>query len=228
MDLTAQQLVVEYEGTRALDRVSLSIPWRSVALLTGRAGCGKTTLLKSLAGLIPPESGTVTWGAENLDHLSDHERSLWQSAFGMVFQTNALFDSMTVLENVVFPLRKRNVPYRESADRARKALATVDLTGAEDLYPEQLSTGMARRAGIARAIVAEPAILIADSPWTGLDPRAQSRLSELLLSLSERRTLLCASPEPVPSLPVPRWVVLDQGRILHDGPPDPALLGDKA
>ena len=220
MDLACENLVIRFDGAAALDGVQLAFPAGCRVLIMGNAAAGKTTLLKALAGLSPPTTGKVRWGEEDAYGLTRDDRRIRQASFGMVFQTDALFDSMTVLDNVLLPLINRKVPKAEARTRALDALAQVGLADAAAKFPERLSGGMRRRAGIARAIVARPNILIADDPLAGLDPHTGAQVSELLLQVSVGRTLLVAANEPPPGLTAPRWVWIERGRVTHDGPPD--------
>jgi phospholipid/cholesterol/gamma-HCH transport system ATP-binding protein len=197
----------------ALDDVTLEFPVGSRTVLWGPAGGGKTSLLKCLTGLAHPTSGDVRWDDQPVAGLYSHEKRDLQVAFGMVFQSDALLDSLTVLENVLLPLRKRKVPEAEAQARALEAIDRVHLSHAAQKHPENLSGGMKKRAGVARAIVARPQVLLADDPFAGLDPVTERSIAELLLEISEGRTLIVALPDPLPSLPVDRAVRLVGGRL---------------
>lgn len=224
MNVRCDHLSVSYDGTLALNDVTTSLPEGSRVLLLGRAGSGKTTLLKTLAGLVLPTGGAVTWNGEDTRTLSVEARRLRQAQVGLVFQTDALFDSMTVLDNVLLPLRKRKVNKSEALDRAQAALSAVKLKDAATKHPEALSGGMRKRAGIARAIVARPALLLADDPLAGLDPATALHIAELLDEIAADKTLVVSAPEPALGLNPDRWWFLERGRLLHDGPPRPELL----
>ena len=213
MRLSTRQLSVTFGSVRALDELSLDFPVGSRTVLWGPAGGGKTSLLKCLTGLVAPTSGEVQWDEVPISKRTANEKREAQVAFGMVFQSDALFDSMTVLENVLLPLRKRKVPEGEAQERAAEALARVGLTTAALKHPENLSGGMKKRAGVARAIVARPRVLLADDPFAGLDPVTERSIAELLLEISEGRTLIVALPDPVPSLPTERSIRLVAGKV---------------
>jgi phospholipid/cholesterol/gamma-HCH transport system ATP-binding protein len=153
----------------------------------------------------------VLWDEVSVARRGEVERRAAQVAFGMIFQSDALFDSLTVLDNVLLPLRKRRVPEAEARARAIAALERVGLGHALEKRPENLSGGMKKRAGVARAIVARPAVLIADDPFAGLDPVTEQSIADLLMEVSEGRTLIVALPDPVASLPVERAVKLVGG-----------------
>ncbi len=218
MELRVEDVVVRHGEHLALGGVSLLLRPGERVLLSGPAGSGKTTLLKLLAGLVRPERGTVRWDGDDVHRLSAQERKRRQAALGMVFQTDALFDSMSVLDNVVLPLARRGVPREEALSRARSALEAVRLSNAAGRKPEQLSGGMRKRAGLARAVVAGPQVLLADDPLAGLDPATALQVADLLLRTSEGRTLVVCAPDPLPEFPLPRLVALEGGQLRYDGP----------
>jgi phospholipid/cholesterol/gamma-HCH transport system ATP-binding protein len=226
MELALEEALVRYEGSAvpALGPCSAIVPPGSAVGVFGGPASGKTTLLKTLAALRRPASGRILWDGEDPFRLPTAERRRRQANLGMIFQTDALFDSSTVLENVLLPLLRRRVPKEEAMRRARAALEEVGLEAAEDARPDQLSGGMRKRAGLARALVARPSVLLADDPIAGLDPATGARVCALLRQVAEGRTLVVAAPDPIPWLPFSRWLVLDGGRLLHDGPPAPGLL----
>lgn len=208
MRLSTHHLSQHFGAVRALEDVTLDFPVGSRTVLWGPAGGGKTSLLKCLTGLALPTGGEVRWDEQRVSAMSPLQRRELQVAFGMVFQSDALFDSLTVLDNVLLPLRKRKVPEPEALARAEEAIARVGLSKARQKHPETLSGGMKKRAGVARAIVARPQVLIADDPFAGLDPNTERSIAELLLEVSEGKTLIVALPDPVPSLPIERTVHL--------------------
>ncbi|MBM4378494.1 MAG: ATP-binding cassette domain-containing protein [Deltaproteobacteria bacterium] len=225
MRMDCERVGVLHGPARALAEVSLSLAPGEHVLLCGPAGSGKTTLLKVLAGLLRPTSGAVRWDGEDVAHLDEAGRRRRQASLGMVFQTDALFDSRTVLENVLLPLHNRGVGREEARARAEAALEAVGLLQAARMRPEALSGGMRKRAGIARALVVAPEVLFADDPLAGQDPATARALCELLDRQAAGRTLVVSSPEPPPVLTIQRWWVVDGGRLVHDGPPAPALIG---
>jgi phospholipid/cholesterol/gamma-HCH transport system ATP-binding protein len=223
--MDCERVSVRHGAVRALEQLSLSLLPGEHVLLCGAAGSGKTTLLKVLAGLLRPTSGDVRWDGDLVTDLPEAERRRRQASLGMVFQTDALFDSRTVLENVLLPLHNRGVPPGEARERAEEALAAVGLAEAARRRPEALSGGMRKRAGIARALGVGPQVLFADDPLAGQDPATARSLCELLDREAAGRTLVISSPEPPPVLALRRWWVLEEGRLVHDGPPAPGLIG---
>jgi phospholipid/cholesterol/gamma-HCH transport system ATP-binding protein len=213
MRLSTHHLSLQFGAVHALNELTLDFPVGSRTVLWGPAGGGKTSLLKCLTGLVHPTSGDVQWDDVPIAKRSAEEKREAQVAFGMVFQSDALFDSLTVKENVLLPLRKRKVPEEEAQERAAEAIKRVGLSHAAEKHPENLSGGMKKRAGVARAIVARPHVLLADDPFAGLDPVTERSIAELLLEISEGKTLIVALPDPVVSLPVDRKLRLVAGQV---------------
>ena len=150
-------------------------------LIIGQSGAGKTVLLKCIVGLLVPDKGSVLYDGRNVTTFEKKERLMLRREMGMLFQNAALFDSMSVLENVMFPLEMfSNKTYKEKLKRARFCLERVNMLQAEDKSPEELSGGMQKRAAIARAIALEPRYLFCDEPNSGLDPKTSLIIDELI------------------------------------------------
>lgn len=211
VELLLEDVRVRFGAVDALAGVSARFGEGTRTCICGRAGSGKTTVLKLLAGLLRPTAGRVLWGQTDVATLDVDARRHAQAAFGMVFQTDALFDSMSVIDNVTLPLRKRGVAEAEAKARANEALERVGLADAAGKRPEHLSGGMKKRAGIARAIVARPRVLFADDPFAGLDPDMQGSIAQLLLEVSQGRTLVSALPDPYEPVPLGEVLKLDGG-----------------
>jgi phospholipid/cholesterol/gamma-HCH transport system ATP-binding protein len=157
----------------------------SVAII-GRSGCGKSVLLKHLIGLLKPDEGEVLIDGENIVPMNERQLLRVRRKFGMVFQGSALFDSMTVAENVAFGLRRHeHLTEAEIAQRVANALDVVDLPGTESKKPAELSGGMRKRVGLARAIVYEPQIVLYDEPTTGLDPIVSDSIDKLMMHVRD-------------------------------------------
>lgn len=223
MELRADRLSVLRGERPVLRDVSCTLPPGSRVLMLGRSGAGKTTLFKALAGLVTPSSGRVLWNGEDVARMASAERRARQAAFGMVFQTDALFDSMTVRRNVLLPLERRRVPRDEAEARADEVLRAVGLQDAADALPERLSGGMRKRAGIARALAARPSVLLADDPFAGLDPGTARQVARVLLEVAGSGSLIIASHDVPPELPLSRWLYLRDGALTYDGPPAPEV-----
>ena len=150
-------------------------------LIIGQSGSGKTVLMKNLVGLLEPTEGEVLYDGRNFVTMTKHEKIEMRREMGMIFQSAALFDSLTVLENVMFPLDMfSNLNYRERVKRAQACLDRVNLIEAQEKYPGEISGGMQKRVAIARAIVLNPKYLFCDEPNSGLDPKTSLVIDELL------------------------------------------------
>lgn len=175
-------------GKRLIQReVSFEIERGTIFAIMGGSGCGKSTLLKHLVGLLPPASGHVRHGGVDYWHSNDRTRATLRAGFGMLFQSAALWSSMTLLENVCLPLERHStLDRRQREARALEVLSWVGLDGFARYMPADLSGGMKKRAGLARAIAVEPPLLFLDEPSAGLDPISAKRLDDLVLELRER------------------------------------------
>src|SRR5277367_6603477 len=169
-----------------LDGVSFRIENGESVVIIGRSGGGKSVLLKHIIGLLQPDGGEIFIDGENIVAMNERQLLRVREKFGMVFQGAALFDSMTVAENVAFPLRRHeHLTEMEIASRVAKALEVVDLPGTEDKNPAELSGGMRKRVGLARAIIYEPQIVLYDEPTTGLDPIVSDSIDRLIIRVRD-------------------------------------------
>ena len=163
-----------FDETWALQDVSLALKPGETRIILGAAGSGKTTLLKSVIGLVPVDSGSIQLFDQEVTKMSDHDLFPLRTKAGFLFQEGGLFDSLTIGENVEYPLANQQtrapIPPEESERRVREALRFVELEHTINKFPSEVSGGMRRRVGIARAIVTEPALVLYDSPTAGLDP----------------------------------------------------------
>ena len=172
---------------RILDGVSFRIEKGESVVIIGRSGCGKSVLLKQLIGLLEPDAGEVLIEGENIVGMNERELMRVRRRFGMLFQGAALFDSMTVAENVGFAFRQdRSLSRSEVTRKVGEALEMVDLPGTESKKPSELSGGMRKRVGLARAIVYQPEIVLYDEPTTGLDPIVSDSIDRLILRVRDR------------------------------------------
>lgn len=155
-------------------------------LIIGQSGSGKTVLMKNLVGLLDPTSGEVLYDGRDFVKMTKQENVAMRREMGMIFQSAALFDSLSVLENVMFPLDMfSNMNYREKLKRAQECIDRVNLMGAEQKYPGEISGGMQKRVAIARAIVLNPKYLFCDEPNSGLDPKTSLVIDELLSGITK-------------------------------------------
>jgi phospholipid/cholesterol/gamma-HCH transport system ATP-binding protein len=172
---------------RVLDGVTFRIERGESAVIIGRSGSGKSVLLKHLIGLLKPASGQVLIEDEDIVPMNERELLRVRRKFGMLFQGAALFDSMTVAENVAFAFRRdRSMPREEIRRKVCEVLEMVDLPGTENKKPAELSGGMKKRVGLARAIIYQPAIVLYDEPTTGLDPIVSDSIDQLILRVRDR------------------------------------------
>jgi phospholipid/cholesterol/gamma-HCH transport system ATP-binding protein len=185
--IEVRDLRKSFGTSKVLDGVSFRIEKGESVVIIGRSGGGKSILLKHLIGLLQPDSGEVLIENENIASMNERQLLAVRQKFGMLFQGAALFDSMTVAENVAFAFRrKRSLPPEEVAKRVREVLEMVDLPGTEDKKPSELSGGMRKRVGLARAIIYEPQIILYDEPTTGLDPIVSDSIDKLILRVRDR------------------------------------------
>jgi phospholipid/cholesterol/gamma-HCH transport system ATP-binding protein len=172
---------IGFEGKQVLENVSLAVSPGQTRILLGPAGSGKSVLLKLANGLIRPDSGTITVFGERIDNMPEEQLFQLRGRIGMVFQEGALFDSLTVRDNVAYRLMEQKIPEAEVTKRVREALRFVELEQTLDKFPSQLSGGMRRRVAIARAIVNRPDLILYDSPTGGLDPITSTTIVELVM-----------------------------------------------
>ena len=210
-----EKLHYSINGEALLDGLDLTVQRGEIVAIMGRSGTGKTTVLRLIMGLIRPTSGSIRINGAEITSLGEQDLGAVRADMGMVFQGAALFDSMTVGENVAFGLLEhRRLPAAEVAGRMQQLLEMVDMAGTEDLLPAQLSGGMRKRIGIARALALEPSIMLYDEPTAGLDPISAAATDALISRLRDRVgvTSLIVSHD-VQSL----RRISDRAAVLHKG-----------
>ena len=177
---------------KVLDGVNLEIEDGKTTVIIGGSGGGKSVLLKHIIGLLKPDSGQVIVDGVDVASLNDRDLNEIRKKFGMLFQEAALFDSMNVMENVAFPLKEHTrKKEKEIREIVKERLKAVGLTGVEDKMPSELSGGMRKRVGLARAIAMHPQIVLFDEPTTGLDPVMTEAINELIVGTQRRFDLTC-------------------------------------
>ena len=205
---------------KVLDDISFEIPMGQAFCLLGRSGTGKSVALRHIVGLMRPDSGKVFVEERDITAIAGRELAEVRKHMGFVFQNAALFDSMSVGENVAFPMR-RHTDWSESEirERATKRLAAVGLEKDFDKMPGDLSGGMKKRAGLARAMALDPPILLVDEPSAGLDPITAAEIDELLVKTKQGGTTLVVVTHHIPSARVigDGFAVLQDGRMLASG-----------
>jgi phospholipid/cholesterol/gamma-HCH transport system ATP-binding protein len=212
-----------FEGVRALNGVDLHVPEGALLGVVGPGGCGKSTLCKVICGLVRPDTGVLIVGGTDLGRAGRTELLALQRRCGVQFQNDALFEHMTVLENVTYPLRRlTRLGEQEQEARAVERLAMVGLTGFEGQLPSRLSGGQRRRVALARACVNDPEFLICDDPTAGLDPVTSRRILEMIAGIryQVRSTVVVVSSDVPGVMSVAGSLALVwEGRVLASGTP---------
>jgi len=231
--LKIERLSVDFGRLKVLRDIDIEIPRGQTLAVIGESGCGKTVLLKTIIGLLRPTRGSVYFDGQDLAGLGDRELARLRTRFGFLFQGAALFDSMTVARNVSFPVRQ-HTRRREEEMRQIVAARLAEVGLGEDVMekrPAELSGGMRKRVGLARALALEPEIILYDEPTTGLDPIMSDVINELILSTRRRhpvtsvvvthdmRTARKTADRVVMLYPLAR-LREDEAQILYDGPPE--------
>ncbi len=213
-----------FGSQKVLRGVNLKIPEDSITVILGRSGEGKTILLKHMIGLIKPDSGTVLVDGEDLNHLSDEKLLAVRKKFGMLFQHAALFDSLTVEENVAFPIKEHSKKSaKEIHELVMQKLELVGLKNVEHKMPSQLSGGMRKRVGLARALALSPKIILYDEPTTGLDPLMTDSVNELIHQTQKKLhvTSIIISHDIESTFRIADQVaMLHEGQIIECGSPE--------
>jgi phospholipid/cholesterol/gamma-HCH transport system ATP-binding protein len=238
-----ENVALAFEDLVVLDGISFALKRGETKIVLGIAGSGKSTILKLCLGLIKPDAGRIYVLGHDITRMSEDELFVLRSHLGIVFQESALFDSLTVRENVAFRLMEEHLPEDEIEQRVREALSFVEMEDAIDKFPAELSGGMRRRVGIARAIITHPEVLLYDSPTGGLDPITSTTIIELIMKqrdVSKTSALLVSHRlqdgfmlaghyydpvtnrmEPVDGRPMrdvhTSFMVLREGKVIFDG-----------
>ncbi len=219
-----RELSKSFDEHLVLDRLSLTVKTGETMVIIGRSGCGKSVLLKHIIGIIKPDDGSIAIDGTEITTLSGRALDQVRQKFGMLFQGAALFDSMTIEENVGFPLREHTAMQPDEVrSRVSECLALVGLAGVEELHPAELSGGMRKRAGLARALAMNPEMILYDEPTTGIDPIMADVVNDLIIALRDRLkvTSLVVTHDMRSAYKVAdRIAMLYNGAILEVGTPD--------
>jgi phospholipid/cholesterol/gamma-HCH transport system ATP-binding protein len=222
--IVIKNLTRQFGKKVVLDNISLAIEKGRTTVVIGPSGCGKTVLIKHFIGLLRPTSGEVYFKDQRIDNLSDRELNRIRTHFGFLFQGGALFDSLTVAENIMFPIKQHHkiTDWHEVQDVVKIKLAMVGLDGYQNYYPANLSGGQRKRVALARAIAMNPEVILYDEPTTGLDPIRADVINELILKLQRElgETTVVVTHDMKSAYKIAdRIVMLHNGKIIADGDP---------
>jgi phospholipid/cholesterol/gamma-HCH transport system ATP-binding protein len=215
---------LRFGDKRVLDDVSLVVDPQERLVIIGQSGAGKTTILRLILGILKPNQGAVFFKQHDVSRMNDHELEQIRKRMGMVYQDSALLSSLTVRENLALPLQELTDKSPDEIDRiADEKLEMVEMTGEDKLMPFELSGGMRKRVGLARALVMEPELILFDEPTQGLDPVVSAVIDKLIIDLTERSkvtsiivTHLMDSAFRIAT----RMAMLYRGKIIEEGTPD--------
>ena len=184
--ITIRELTMAYDDLVVMHDLNFEIQDKDIFVIMGGSGCGKSTLLRHMIGLQEPAKGSILYGDEDFTATDPDERGAFMKRFGVMYQSGALWSSLTLGENISMPLEEAGkISAATVRDLVAYKLSLVGLSGYEDYYPSQISGGMKKRAGIARALALDPDILFLDEPGAGLDPLSSRRLDDLILGLRD-------------------------------------------
>ena len=219
-----EKLCKNFGRQRVLRGISLAFPRGKTTVVLGPSGCGKSVMLKHVIGLLRPDKGAVYYEGERIDTLSERRLGPVRRQFGFLFQHGALFDSMTVADNIAFPLREQEGrrPYDEES-RVRYVLRLVGLEQMYDRYPAELSGGQQKRIALARAVVLRPKVVLYDEPTTGLDPIRSDVINELILKFKQQLdvTSIVVTHDLASAFKVAdHMVMLHEGHVVLEGTPE--------
>jgi phospholipid/cholesterol/gamma-HCH transport system ATP-binding protein len=221
--IDVQNLYKSFNGFAVLKGINLQMHEGTTTVVLGGSGSGKTVLMKHIMGLFKPDRGQVMVDGQNVSTMPRRELSVFRERMGMVFQSAALFDSMSVGDNVAFPLREKGgFSETEIEEKVKATLAVVDLHEVEQKFPAELSGGMRKRVGLARAIIRGPKIVLYDEPTTGLDPLTTESVDEMILNARDRLkvTSVVISHDIGSAFHIAdRIAVINKGTIVEEGTP---------
>ncbi len=229
--IEVREVNVILDDRSVLEDIHFSLSRGEILGLIGPPESGKTTLFKTLAGLIPASSGDVLFDGSSKIALNDQGLHEWQSWIGMSFQNDALFDSLTVFDNVAFPLRRRRVNEETIKSQVFERLEQVGLKEASAKYPSEISGGMRKRVGIARAMIINPPIGLFDDPTAGLDPLTSATILDMVVYLARElnsATIIISNDLPVLFPICDRILMLCEGKVVFDGKVDDILTSPNA
>ncbi len=220
--IVVKNLTKKFGNKIVLDNISLTIERGKTTVVIGPSGCGKTVLIKNFIVLLRPSSGEIYFKDKRIDNLPERELNSIRIHYGFLFQGGALFDSLSVAENIMFPIMRhyRIKDWRQVEDVVKAKLAMVGLDGFQNYYPANLSGGQRKRVALARAIALDPELILYDEPTTGLDPIRADIINELILKLQRElgETTIVVTHDMTSAYKVAdRIIMLYNGRIIADG-----------
>jgi phospholipid/cholesterol/gamma-HCH transport system ATP-binding protein len=223
--LTVKNLTKMFGTNVVLNNISLTIEEGKTTVIIGPSGCGKTVLVKHLIALLRPNSGEVYFKNHRIDNLSENDLNNIRTHYGFLFQGGALFDSLSVFENIIFPIRQhcKITDWKEVEELVKSKLAMVGLDGFQQFYPSNLSGGQQKRVALARAIALNPEVILYDEPTTGLDPIRSDVINELVLKLQKELgvTSVVVTHDMKSAYKIAdRIIMLHNGKIIADGNAD--------
>ena len=222
--ISVKNVSKSFGSKKVLDGLDLDVPRGETVVIMGRSGSGKSVLLKLIAGLIPVDAGEIWFNGTEISKLNSKKLNVLRQKIGMLFQSAALFDSMTVAENVAFMLDQHtNYTKQEMLKIVDEKLELVDLEGVQHLRPAELSGGMRKRVGLARALAFDPDVILYDEPTTGLDPVTCTEINQLISDLHERLqvTSIVVTHDMHSAFSVGTlMVMIHEGRQIAYGTPD--------
>jgi phospholipid/cholesterol/gamma-HCH transport system ATP-binding protein len=222
--ISLQHLYKAFDGKQVLNDMSIDVEKGESLVIVGGSGTGKSVTLKHIIGLLRPDQGHVLIAGEDITTMSEVELNRFRRHFGMAFQEGALFDSMSVFENIAFPLRRHTkMTEAEIRTRVEECLEDVHLHGVDKKRPSELSGGMRRRVGFARAISLKPDILLFDEPTTGLDPVISDVIADLIVEMDQKlgtTTVTITHDMKVAFKIADRVAMLHHGTIVEEGTPE--------
>jgi len=222
--IEVRDIYKSFGDLQVLKGLSLSIGRGETFVIIGGSGCGKSVLLKLLIGLLKPDRGEILIDGQDITGLSEHQMRIIRRRFGMLFQGAALFDSLTVEENVGFALREHTkLPEERIRQIVNEKLSLVGLSGVGEKFPAELSGGMKKRVGLARAIALDPEVLLYDEPTTGLDPATADVINDLIVKMKEAlnvTTVVVTHDMRSAFRVADKIAVLEDGRIVEEGTRD--------